>query len=353
MNIFDYLKEYDYEQVVFCQDKHSGLKAIIGIHDTTLGPALGGTRIWDYKSEEEALIDVLRLSRGMTYKNATAGLNLGGGKAVIIGDPEKIKSEELFRTFGKFVESLGGRYITAEDMNAGTKEMAYINEETNYVVGLEGKSGNPSPVTAFGAFKGMLAAVDEVYGSEDLNGKTVAVQGLGAVGYGICEYLHNAGAKLIVTDIRKDSIERVVNDFGAKGVEPDEIYSVDCDIFAPCAMGAIINDFTIDKLKCKIVAGCANNQLAEDKHGDMLMGKDILYVPDYVINSGGVINVYEELKGYNKERAMNRAAGIYDSVKKIIEISKKDNIPTYKAANKMAEDRIAAIGRVNSIYLKR
>lgn len=352
MNIFDYLKEYDYEQVVFCQDKHSGLKAIIGIHDTTLGPALGGTRIWDYKSEEEALIDVLRLSRGMTYKNAAAGLNLGGGKAVIIGDPDKIKSEELLRIFGKFVESLGGRYITAEDMNAGTKDMAYINEETDYVVGLEGKSGNPSPVTAFGVFKGILAAVDEVYGTEDLKGKTVAVQGLGAVGYGVCEYLHKAGAKLFVTDIRKDSIERVVNDFGATSVEPDDVYSLDCDIFAPCAMGAIINDFTIDKLKCKIVAGCANNQLAEEKHGDMLMEKEILYVPDYVINSGGVINVYEELKGYNKERAMNRAAGIYDSVKKIIEISKRDNIPTYKAANRMAEDRIAAMGRVKGMYLK-
>ncbi|OLS03632.1 Glu/Leu/Phe/Val family dehydrogenase [Tissierella creatinophila] len=353
MNIFDYLKEYDYEQVVFCQDKHSGLKAIIGIHDTTLGPALGGTRIWDYKSEEEAIIDVLRLARGMTYKNAAAGLNLGGGKAVIIGDPEKIKSEELFRTFGRFVESLGGRYITAEDMNAGTKDMAYINEETNYVVGLEGKSGNPSPVTAFGVFKGILAAVDEVYGSEGLKGKTVAVQGLGAVGYGLCEYLHKAGAKLLVTDIRKDSIEKIVNEFGAKSVNPDDIYGVDCDIFAPCAMGAIINDFTIDKLKCKIVAGCANNQLAEEKHGDMLMEKEILYIPDYVINSGGVINVYEELKGYNKERAMDRAAGIYDSVKKIIEISKRDNIPTYKAANRMAEERIAAIGRVKKMYLKK
>lgn len=353
MNIFDYLKEYDYEQVVFCQDKHSGLKAIIGIHDTTLGPALGGTRIWDYKSEEEALIDVLRLSRGMTYKNAAAGLNLGGGKAVIIGDPETIKSEELFRTFGRFVESLGGRYITAEDMNAGTKDMSYINEETDHVVGLEGKSGNPSPVTAFGIFKGILAAVDEVYGSEDLKGKTVAVQGLGAVGYGVCEYLYRAGAKLFVTDIRKDSIEKVVNDFGAIALDPDEIYSIDCDIFSPCAMGAIINDFTIEKLKCKIVAGSANNQLAETKHGDMLMEKGILYVPDYVINSGGVINVYEEMKGYNKERAMNRAAGIYNIVKKIIEISKKDNIPTYKAADRMAEDRIASIGRVNRIYIKK
>src|SRR5699024_7737536 len=273
MNIFDYLEEFDYEQLVFCQDRETGLKAIIGIHDTTLGPALGGTRIWDYESEEEAIIDVLRLARGMTYKNAAAGLNIGGGKAVIIGDPEKIKSEQLFRAFGRFVEGLSGRYITAEDMNAGTQDMAYINDETDHVVGLEGKSGNPSPVTAYGVFRGILAAVDEVYGSQDLNGKVVAVQGLGAVGYTVCKHLHEAGAKLYVTDIRKDSIEKAVKDFGATAVEPDDIYSVDCDIFTPCAMGAIINDFTIDKLKCKIVAGSANNQLAEEKHGDMLEEK--------------------------------------------------------------------------------
>jgi len=352
MNIFDYLEEFDYEQLVFCQDRETGLKAIIGIHDTTLGPALGGTRIWDYESEEEAIIDVLRLARGMTYKNAAAGLNIGGGKAVIIGDPEKIKSEQLFRAFGRFVEGLSGRYITAEDMNAGTQDMAYINDETDHVVGLEGKSGNPSPVTAYGVFRGILAAVDEVYGSQDLNGKVVAVQGLGAVGYTVCKHLHEAGAKLYVTDIRKDSIEKAVKDFGATAVEPDDIYSVDCDIFTPCAMGAIINDFTIDKLKCKIVAGSANNQLAEEKHGDMLEEKGIVYVPDYVINSGGVINVYEEMKGYNAERAMARAAGVYDSVKRIFEISKSENIPIYKAADKMAEERIESMGKIKTIYLK-
>lgn len=353
MNIFDYLEEYDYEQLVFCQDRNTGLKAIIGIHDTTLGPALGGTRIWDYKTEEEAIIDVLRLSRGMTYKNSAAGLNLGGGKAVIIGDPQKIKSEELFRAFGRFIEGLGGRYITAEDMNTSTKDMAYINDETDFVAGLEGKSGNPSPVTAFGVFRGILGAVNEVYGSDDLNGKVVSVQGLGAVGHDVCRLLHEAGAKLYVTDIRKESIERAVSEFGAIAVAPDEIYSVECDIFAPCAMGAIINDFTIEQLKCKIVAGSANNQLADKKHGDMLMEKDILYVPDYVINSGGVINVYEEIKGYNKERAMNRASNIYNSVKKIIEISKRENIPTYKAADRMAEERIERMGKVNTIYLKK
>ena len=353
VNIFDYLEEYDYEQLVFCHDRNSGLKAIIGIHDTTLGPALGGTRIWDYKTEEEAIIDVLRLSRGMTYKNAAAGLNLGGGKAVIIGDPEKIKSEQLFRAFGRYIEGLGGRYITAEDMNAGTKDMAYIHDETDFVVGLEGKSGNPSPVTAIGVFRGIMAAVNEVYGSDDLNDKVVAVQGLGAVGYDVCRLLYEAGAKLYVTDIRKESIERAVAELGAIAVAPDEIYKVECDIFAPCAMGAVINDFTIDQLKCKIVAGSANNQLADKKHGDMLMEKEILYVPDYVINSGGVINVYEEIKGYNKERAMNRASGIYDSVKKIIEISKRENIPTYQAADRMAEERIEKMGKVKTIYLKK
>lgn len=353
MKIFEYLEKYDYEQLVFCQDRATGLKAIIGIHDTTLGPALGGTRIWDYETEEEAIMDVLRLSRGMTYKNSAAGLNLGGGKAVIMGDFKKIKSEELFRTFGRFVEGLGGRYITAEDMNVGTQDMAYINDETDYCVGLEGKSGNPSPVTSFGVFRGIEAGAEEVWGSTDLDGKVVAVQGLGAVGYGVCEYLHKAGAKLIVTDIRKESIDRVVNDFGATAVEPDEIYGVECDIFTPCAMGAIINDFTIDKLKCKLVAGSANNQLAEPRHGDMLVEKGILYIPDYVINSGGVINVYEEIKGYNAERAMARASNIFNIVKQIIEISKTENIPTYEAADRMAEQRIEKVGKTKLKFLKK
>ena len=354
MKIFDQLEEFDYEQLVFCQDKDSGLKAVIAIHDTTLGPALGGVRIWDYESEEEAIIDAVRLARGMTYKNSAAGLNLGGGKAVIMGDPKKIKSEELFRTFGKFIEGLDGRYITAEDMNAGTQDMAYINEETDHVAGLEGKSGNPSPVTSLGIFRGILAAVNEVYGSDEaLEGKTVAVQGLGAVGYGVCKHLHEAGAKLVVTDIIEESVKRVVEDFGAKEVDSDDIYGVEADIFTPCAMGAIINDDTIDQLKCKIVAGSANNQLAEAKHGKMLKDKGILYVPDYVINSGGVINVYEELQGYNAERAMSRANNIYNIVKDIIEISKEEGIPTNVAADRMAEERIEAIGKMNRMYLKK
>ncbi len=353
MKIFDLLEQYDYEQLIFCQDRNTGLKAIIGIHDTTLGPALGGTRLWNYESEEAAITDVLRLARGMTYKNAAAGLNLGGGKTVIIGDPDKIKSEELFRVFGRYVEGLAGRYITAEDMNVNTQDLAYVNDETDYVVGLEGKSGNPSPVTAFGVFRGILAAVNEVYGSDDLTGKVVAVQGLGSVGYHVCKHLHEAGAKLYVTDIRKESIARVVNELGATAVDPDEIYKIECDVFTPCAMGAVINDFTVPQLKCRIVAGSANNQLAEPRHGDMLTEKGILYIPDFVINSGGVINVYEEIKGYDKERALNRASTIYDSVKRIIEISKRDNIPTYQAADRMAEERMAKMAKVNTVYLKK
>lgn len=351
MKIFDLMEEHDYEQLVFCQDKATGLKAIIAIHDTTLGPALGGTRIWDYETEEEAIIDALRLARGMTLKNSAAGLNLGGGKTVIMGDPEKIKSEAFFRSFGRYIEGLSGRYITAEDMNSTTQDMAWINDETDYVVGLEGKSGNPSPVTAYGVFRGIQAACNEVFGSDDLNGKVVAVQGAGAVGYTVCKHLHEAGAKLVITDIRKDSIQRIVDDFGATAVEPDEIYSVECDVFAPCAMGAILNDFTIDKLNCKIVGGSANNQLAEDKHGKMLEDRGILYVPDFVINGGGVINVYEELKGYNEKRALSRAGAIYDTCKKIFAIAKEEGITTAEAANRMANQRIESMARVNSLYL--
>ena len=351
MKIFDLLEEHDYEQLVFCQDKSTGLKAIICIHDTTLGPGLGGTRIWNYEEEEEAIVDVIRLARGMTLKNSAAGLNLGGGKAVIIGDPKEIKTEALFRTFGRYIEGLNGRYITAEDMNTTTQDMNWINAETDYVVGLEGKSGDPSPVTAFGVFRGIQAACNEVYGSDELTGKVVAVQGVGAVGYTLCEHLHKAGAKLIVTDIFKENIQKAVDAFGATAVDPDEIYGVDCDIFAPCAMGAIINDFTIDKLKCKIVSGSANNQLAENKHGELLEEKGILYVPDFVINSGGVINVFEEIQGYNEQRALGRASAIYDTCKRIFAMAREEKIPTYEAAERVAEDRIAAMCKVNSLYL--
>lgn len=353
MKIFDYLEKYDYEELVFVQDKASGLKGIICIHDTTLGPALGGTRVWDYETEDEAILDAVRLARGMTYKNSAAGLNLGGGKAVIIGDPKKVKSEQLLRTFGKYVEGLNGRYITAQDMNMTPADLAMINEETDHVAGLEGKSGDPSPVTALGVFRGLLAAANEKFGSDDLTGKTVAVQGLGAVGYGLCEYLHEAGAKLLVTDIVEESVDKAVKELGAQAVGLDEIYGVECDIFAPCAMGAVINDETIDQLKCEVIAGSANNQLAEERHASVLKEKDILYAPDFVVNSGGVINVYEELQGYNEQRALARANAIYDSVKRIFEIAKEQDITTAEAADHMAEERIANMAKVHTIYLKK
>lgn len=353
MELFAYMEKYDYEQVVFNYDEVSGLKAIIAIHDTTLGPALGGTRIWNYRTEEEALLDALRLARGMTYKSAAAGLNLGGGKAVIIGDARKIKSEELLRAYGRFIQSLNGRYITAEDVGTTVDDMTIIAEETNYVTGLPGTSGDPSPVTAFGVWRGMKAAADEVFGSPDLQGRVVAIQGLGHVGYHLAKHISEEGGKLIVTDIDKERVNRVVKDFGAEAVKPDEIYGVDCDIFAPCALGAVINDNTIPRLKCQIVAGAANNVLAKERHGDILEEKGIFYAPDYVINAGGVINVYEELQGYNHERALNKASKIYDNIKKVIEISKRDNIPTYKAADIMAEERIARIGKLHSNFIPR
>lgn len=355
MEIFKYMEKYDYEQVLFCQDASSGLKAIIAIHDTTLGPALGGARMWTYATEEHAIEDALRLARGMTYKNAAAGLNLGGGKTVIIGDPFTDKNEEMFRALGRFIQGLNGRYITAEDVGTTVTDMDLIHEETNYVTGISptfGSSGNPSPVTAFGVYRGMKAAAKEAFGTDQLNGRTVAVQGLGNVAYKLCEYLHKEGAKLIVTDINQVAILRVVNDFGATAVPPDEIYAQEVDIFSPCALGGILNDDTIRQLKAKVIAGSANNQLQESRHGDQLHALGIVYAPDYVINAGGVINVADELYGYNHDRAMKRVEGIYDSIEKIFAISRRDNIPTYLAANRLAEDRIARVAKSRSQFLQ-
>ena len=356
MEIFKYMGKYGYEQLVFCHDKTSGLKAMIAIHDTTLGPALGGTRMWNYDTEDEAIEDVLRLSRGMTYKAAAAGLNLGGGKAVIIGDSKTEKTEELWRAFGRFVQSLGGRYITAEDVGTSVQDMDYVNLETDHVTGVskaKGSSGDPSPKTAYGTFRGIQACAMEAWGSDDLKDKVVTVQGVGHVGYYLCEYLHQVGAKLIVCDIDQNAIDRVVSDFGAEVVAPDAIYGVECDVFAPCALGAVINDATIPQLKCKIIAGASNNVLAEDRHGDMVQEKGIIYAPDYVINAGGLMNVADELSGYNEERAMDKISTIYDNIAKVIEISKRDNIPTYKAADRMAEERIEKIGRVRGNFIRR
>lgn len=354
MEIFEYLRKYDYEQLVICQDQTSGLKAIICIHDTTLGPALGGTRMWDYASEEEAILDALRLARGMTYKNAAAGLNLGGGKTVIIGDSRTQKNEGLFRAFGRYVQSLNGRYITAEDVGTTVQDMDWVHLETKFVTGVSssyGASGDPSPMTARGVWRGMKAAALEAYGSDSLHGKTIAIQGLGHVGYYLAKHLHEEGAKLIVTDIQDDLIKRVVDEMGASAVRPHEILGVKADIFAPCAMGAVVNDQTIPQFKFQVIAGAANNVLKEDRHGDELHELGILYVPDYVINSGGVINVADELEGYNYERALKKVETIYDNVAKVLSIAKEFKIPTYIAADRMAEQRIERIGRIRSNYL--
>lgn len=349
---FEIIEKYgDHEQVVFCRDKDSGLKAIIAIHNTALGPALGGTRMWDYQSDEEALVDVLRLSRGMTYKAACAGLNLGGGKAVIIGDPKKIKSEALFRSFGQYVNSLNGRYITAEDVGTTVKDMGHVFAETRWVTGISpalGGSGDPSPLTARGVLHGIKASAKEKFGTEDLTGMHIAVQGLGKVGYYLCEYLNNEGAKLSVADIDSESVERAQQELGAKVVSPNEILFTDCDILAPCAMGAVINDDTINKLNTKVIAGAANNILKEARHGDILHEKGILYAPDYVANAGGLMNVFVELEGYSSERALERTETIYDNLLEIFKISKEENIPTYQAADRMAERRVESIGRLRT-----
>lgn len=354
MQHFEMMEEYGHEQLVFCSNKESGLKAIIAVHDTTLGPSLGGTRMWNYKSTDEALKDVLRLSRGMTYKAAVAGLNLGGGKAVIIGDSAKGKSELLFRTFGKFVDGLSGRYITAEDVGTDVKDMENVRMETKYVTGISkalGGSGDPSPVTAYGVYVGMKACAHVKWGSDSLRGRKVAVQGAGNVARYLCEHLYNEGAELYITDIVDDKIKKVLETVKAHIVSPEEIYDIDADIFAPTALGGIINDDTIEKFKFEIIAGGANNQLDdENRHGKALMDKGILYAPDYVINAGGLINVANELEGYRQDRAMKQAEGIYDIVKKVINISKEENIPAHVASNKLAEQRLAQIGGIRKIY---
>lgn len=342
-------QEGNHEQVLFCEDKRAGLKAIIAIHDTTLGPALGGTRMWAYKNEQEALVDVLRLSKGMTYKAAAAGLNLGGGKAVIIGDPRSDKSEAMFRVFGRFIESLNGRYITAEDVGTSVHDMEYIFMETKYVTGVapaHGGSGDPSPVTAFGVYQGLKASANAVFGSQSVAGKRVAVQGLGNVGHNLVRHLVEDGAEVTVTDIDEARCEAMREEHGVKVVGVDEIYDVDCDIFSPNALGAVLNDQTIPKLKAKVVCGGANNQLAEERHAKALGDRGILYAPDYVVNAGGLINVYVEMEGYVRERALRMAEGIYANTERVINISREQGVTTAQAADRFAEERIELIGQI-------
>ena len=342
VEIFQDLVTYGHEQVSFFQDKESGLKAIIGIHSTVLGPALGGCRMWNYASEFDALRDVLRLSRGMTYKAAVAGLRLGGGKAVIIGDHRQIKTEQLLKAFGRAVEMAGGRYITAEDVGMTVKDIDTIRTTTKYAVGgsNEGGSGDPSIMTAYGVFQGMKAAIKFAGLGEDLNGMRVAVQGLGNVGHHLCSHLSAAGAHLIVTDIHKEQVDRVVEQFGAEAVAPDDIYSVDCDVFAPCALGAIVNEKTIPNFRCKVVAGAANNQLETENDGVELMRRGITYAPDYAINGGGLINVAAELDGYNKELVLSKVSQIYSTIGSILELAQAEQIAPHMAADRMAEERL-------------
>jgi leucine dehydrogenase len=344
-------KHGNHEQVVFCQDKDSGLKAIIAIHNTTLGPALGGTRMWNYANEEDALIDVLRLSKGMTYKAAAAGLNLGGGKAVIIGDPKKDKSEALFRNFGAFINSLNGKYITAEDVGTSVQDMSYVFMETPYVTGIPvsfGGSGDPSPYTAHGVLMGLKAAVKYKLKTDSLKDLRIAVQGLGNVGSHLVEYLVKEGAKVTVADIDTERTKKIAGKFHLDVVDPKDIITSDCDVLAPCALGAVINDQTINNLKCRVIAGGANNQLAEDRHGDALRELGILYAPDYVINSGGLMNVFVELEGYSSDRAYEKTQQVYHSLMEVFKIADDENIASQKAADRLAESRIKSIGQLRT-----
>ena len=347
--IFETLAQTGHEQVVFCHNKDVGLKAIIAIHNTVLGPALGGTRMWAYKTEQEALNDVLRLSRGMTYKAAVSGINLGGGKAVIIGDPSTDKSEALFRAFGRFINSLNGRYITAEDVGIDVNDMEYVLKETEFVTGVHqvhGGSGDPSPFTAFGTLQGLMAALNVKFGNEDVGKYSYAVQGVGHVGFEFVKLLREQGAKVWVTDINQEQVRRCVDEYGCEAVGLDEIYDVPADVYSPCALGGTVNEKTLPRLKCKVICGAANNQLATDAIGDEVEKRGMLYAPDYAVNAGGLMNVSLEIDGYNRERAMRMMRTIYYNLGKIFQIAKRDGIPTYKAADRMAEERINQIGRI-------
>jgi leucine dehydrogenase len=340
MRIFETMSEMGHEQVVFCHDAASGYHGIIAIHSTVLGPAVGGTRFWSYATEEEALVDALRLSRGMTYKCAAAGVPLGGGKSIIIGNNKTAERETLFRAHGRFVERLGGRYITAEDVGTGPTDMEFIALETSHVGGLSGKGGDPSPWTGLGVFRGMQAAAKYRWGSDDLRGRRVAIQGCGNVGHGLAKELHAAGARLVVSDVDAEKVKRFADEFDAEPVSSESIYAVQADILAPCALGGILNDETIPGLKVEIICGGANNQLLEARHGDALEQRDILYAPDYVVNAGGVLSGGADLFGWPPEKVRARVLAIYDTVLLVFEIAKEQGIPTYQAADRLAEHRL-------------
>jgi len=337
--VFDKIQEYGCEEVAFFYDENTGLKAIVVIHDTTLGPALGGTRLWDYLTEEEALIDALRLARGMTRKASISGVDAGGAKAVIIAKPEQ-KTEALLRAYGKFVDTFNGRFITGEDVGISVEDARIIAKETEYVLGISEEVGDPSPFTAHGVVSGMRACTREAFGTDSLSGLRIAIQGVGAVGYNLARMLHQEGAELIVTDIREERTKKAASELGAKVVAPEEIYSVECDVFAPCALGAIINDETIPQLRCRVVAGSANNQLKENAHGDELHRRGIFYAPDYAINAGGLISAYIDWKEPSTEGIMKKVEEIGDRIGEIISASKKTGEPTHTIADEVADERV-------------
>lgn len=327
-----------FEQVSSCTGE-AGYHGIIALHSTRLGPAVGGTRFWHYRNEDEAVKDVLRLARGMTYKNALAGIPFGGGKSIVLRNDQSIDREAIFRTHGQFVETFGGRYITAEDVGTSPADMEHILKETQHVAGLMSRSGDPSPVTARGVFRAMQAAAKYRWGADALEGRTIALQGCGNVGYHLASNLHAAGARLIVSDIDQQKVQRVVDEFAATSVAPDEIYDVAADVFAPCGLGGVLNDQTIPRLKMEIVAGGANNQLLESRHGDELTARNVLYTPDYAANAGGVINGCRELLGWDSAQAAKKVDEIYETVLNIFRIADADGIPTYQAADRLAEQR--------------
>lgn len=340
-----------YERVVRCRDEASGLHALIAVHDTTLGPALGGMRMWPYASEDEALFDVLRLSKGMTYKSAVAETGMGGGKSVMIGDPETMKSAELFRAMGRFIETFGGDYITAEDMNICIPDLEAVRESTRWVTGLSresGSSGSPSPHTARGCFEGMRAVLEELHGDDGFSGRRVVIQGVGAVGGALAILLREAGADVVICDINEARIEELCGRYGFEAVDDDVHLDVECDIYAPCARGAGINDETIPKLKCRSIAGCANNQLLEVRHAAVLKDAGVLYAPDYVINAGGIINVSAELLpgGYDEEVAVRKIDRIHEQLRLVFQLSREEDITTREAAARLAERRLEAGRRV-------
>ena len=347
MGVFESIGTESHEEVLFGQDPASGLRTIVAIHNTALGPAFGGTRFYPYQSEEDALIDVLRLSKGMTLKSAAAGLDLGGGKAVIIGDPQTMGTERLFRAYGRVVDSLGGRYITAEDVGTTPENMAIIARESNWVTGLpsvEGGSGDPSPATARGVLAAMREIANRLWNTRDLAGKKVAIQGVGKVGMDLLRRLTEAGVETVVADVHQDAVTEAVESYGSKAVAVDEIHGIDCDIFAPCALGACLSESTIARLRCEAVVGSANNQLAIDDDANLLVGRGILYAPDFVVNAGGVINIHVEMEGYDVERAGMRIDAISDSINRVLDAAEKNGVNPHVAAVRIAEERIQDVG---------